>query len=529
MIMNLLRYAMRGVCACGAIAALGLAAVLAACAPMRLDVPRTESHAWGQPQQTDLGRAYAAQLEGHAGQSGFYLLSSGVDALGARAGLADAASRTIDLQYYLVQHDATSQLLLHRVMRAALRGVRVRLLVDDLFAAGKDFDLAAFAAHPNVEVRVFNPFSQRGPLGLPQLLEFFGNSVRLNRRMHNKLWIADNAAAIVGGRNLGDEYFEARGSANFCDLDVLAVGPVVAEVSRSFDDYWNSPWAVPIGAFAPPPVPQQFDEFEQTLIQRLGRFQDTVYARMLREGGLAAQVARADLPLHLAKATALYDLPGKTVEHAEGAFGAHMGPLLRGAQRSVLIVSPYFIPDAHAVALFAALTARGVRVRVFTNSLASTDVPAVHSAYARLRPALLDAGVDLYEMRPEAAHPRPGSQPARPSGSSLHAKAMVIDGRHVLVGSMNMDSRSRLYNTEVGVVLESEPLAADVLAVFNEGIRPNNAFRLELTGTETAASRLRWVSEQDGRRIVHDREPLAGWWRRLYALLAGLLAPEGLF
>ncbi len=251
-------------------------ATMVACTTPRLDVPRPLSEAWLHPEATALGREFGKELAGHPGQSGVFPLASGMEAFTIRASLAESAERTLDLQYYIVQQDTTTQLLLDRVLRAAQRGVRVRLLIDDLYALGRDFELATLAAHPNIEVRVFNPFLRRGGWGLSQLLEFLGDSRRLNRRMHNKLWIADNAAAVVGGRNLGDEYFDAHSEVTFTDLDILAAGPVVRDISRSFDEYWNSEWAVPVEAFvAAAPSAEQFATFERALEARLERFRDT--------------------------------------------------------------------------------------------------------------------------------------------------------------------------------------------------------------------------------------------------------------
>lgn len=509
-------------------AALAVAVLLlGACAALPRDVPRPLTTAWAHPLETPLGRAYAEQWRSGDGYSGFRLLSSGMEALGARAGLADSAVRTLDLQYYLVRHDATSQLLLYRVMRAALRGVRVRLLVDDLYAAGRDFDLAAFAAHPNVQVRVFNPFAHRGALGLPHLLEFLADPGRLNRRMHNKLWIADNALAVVGGRNLGDEYFDAQESVNFCDLDLLAVGPVVAQASRSFDEYWNDERSMPIGAFADAPDASRMEVFERAIETALARFHETRYAAALREGRFARDVRDGRIALELAPAQAVYDRPDKPA--ADGnSFIARMSPLLASAQREILFISPYFIPDARAVAMFGAAVARGARVRVFTNSLASTDVPVVHAGYARVRRALLRAGVELNEMRPEArVRGSAAFHFGSGSGASLHAKAVVVDGRHVLLGSMNMDPRSRRINTEVGVLLDSQAIAAEVAAVFEQGVRPDNAFRVVFKDSAAGTSgQLQWLTQENGNEIVYSSEPLAGWWRRLYAAFAPGLCPR---
>lgn len=332
-----------------AVAASCFATALVACTTPRVDVPRPVSGAWPYPEETALGRGFEKQIA--PGQSGILPLVSGMEAFSVRASLAEAAERTLDLQYYIVRDDTTTQLLLHRVLRAAERGVRVRLLIDDLDSAGRDLDLAAFSAHRNAQVRVFNPFLRRGPLGLSKLFEFLGDSTRLNRRMHNKLWIADNAVAIAGGRNLGDEYFDAHGEVNFSDLDVLAAGPVVRDISRSFDDYWNSEWAVPIEAFIDErPRPDQLAGFERALQARVEGFRDTEYARVLRETGLGSRLRSGQLPLITSAASALYDLPAKISSAGADAaarqvFASRMRPIVEAAQREIILISPYFIPS----------------------------------------------------------------------------------------------------------------------------------------------------------------------------------------
>ena len=409
-----------------AAAALCLAVMLAACTTLRQDVPRPFSEAWPRPEETTLARELGKQLATHPGKSGIYPLLSGMEAFSIRAGLAESAERTLDLQYYILHEDTTTQLLLYRVLRAADRGVRVRLLVDDLDVLGRDFDLATFSAHPNIEVRVFNPFSSRGALGLSHLLEFLGNSERLNHRMHNKLWIADNAAAVVGGRNLGDEYFDAHGEVNFADLDVLAAGPVVPDISRSFDDYWNSEWAVPIEAFvATPPGPEQLAKFRLTLEARLEGFRDTDYAHALRDAHLGSQLRSGQLPLTPASAVAFYDKPAKISgkignESPSQIFASHVRPVIEGARQEVILISPYFIPSEQGLGILGALIRRGVRVRVLTNSLASTDYwPLAYSGYAHMRARLLAAGLELHEMRPELAGANRNRRPGSSSGACL--------------------------------------------------------------------------------------------------------------
>jgi putative cardiolipin synthase len=501
----------------------------AGCSSPRYEVARPVSHALERPEDTSLGRTHAAQLAATPGQSGFHLLVSGQEAFLARAAMAEAAERTLDLQYYIVGEDATATLLLQRALRAAQRGVRVRLLIDDLYAVGRDFDLATLAAQPNVEVRLFNPFLRRGPLGLSRLLEYLADSTRLNRRMHNKLWIADNALAVIGGRNLGDAYFDVREESKFADLDLLAGGPVVAGISRSFDAYWNSEWAVPIGAFlGEPPASAQLQQLLQRMDARAEKFRASDYAETLRATDLGRLLRAGGLALAPARASALYDDPAKPRIATDGTEGTIL-PVLRGAveaaQREVILISPYFIPSARGMGVLCGLASRRVRVRVLTNSLASTDVPVVHAGYARYRPRLLACGVELYERRPDGGAAR--SVRARlSSGASLHAKAAVVDRKWVLLGSMNLDPRSRLSNTEVAVSVESAALGAQLGELFDEAAAPDQAFRVALQRPGNERSPLVWTGEESGKPARFTSEPLAGWWRRFVAALLGTLAPE---
>jgi len=515
------------------LAALCLALAAAACTTPWLDVPRPRSEAWPHPAETALGRSFGEQLRARGGQSGFHLLVSGIEAFSIRAALAESAERTLDLQYYILSEDTTTQLLLYRVLRAAQRGVRVRLLIDDLYALGKDFDLATLSAHPNIEVRVFNPFLTRGGWGPSQLLEFLGDAARLNRRMHNKLWIADNAAAIAGGRNLGDEYFDAHRELYFSDLDVLAAGPVVQEISRGFDAYWNSEWAVPIEAFvSTPPGPQQLAAFERAWEARLESFRDTDYARALRETGLGLALRSGQLPLTPAVADAVYDKPQKIARQGSnespGAIHSRLRTLIEAARHEVILISPYFIPSEQGLGVLGALARRGVRVRILTNSLASTDyVPLAHAGYARWRPRLLAAGLELHEMRPERPEDIRRRSPGASSGAYLHTKAVVIDRQNVLVGSMNLDPRSRALDTEVALFADSPELGARLGALFDEAVRPALAWRVALAKTASGEPELVWTTEEDGKEVRHDREP-AGFWRRFFSRLLETFAPEEL-
>jgi putative cardiolipin synthase len=501
----------------------------AGCSSPRYEVARPVSHALERPEESSLGRTQAAQLAATPGQSGFRLLVSGQEAFLARAAMAEAAERTLDLQYYIVGEDATATLLLQRALRAAQRGVRVRLLIDDLYAVGRDFDLATLAAQPNVAVRVFNPFLRRGPLGLSRLLEYLGDSTRLDRRMHNKLWIADNALAVIGGRNLGDAYFDVRKESQFADLDLLAGGPVVAGISRSFDAYWNSEWAVPIGAFlGEPPASAQLQQLLARMDARADEFRATDYAETLRATDLGRLLRGGGLVLAPARANALYDDPAKLQEGTDGTQGRILSALrgaVEAAQREVILISPYFVPSERGMGVLCGLAARHVRVRVLTNSLASTDVPVVHAGYARYRPRLLACGVQLYERRPDGGSAR-SARARLSSGASLHAKAVVVDRKWVLLGSMNLDPRSRLANTEVAVSVESAALGAQLGELFDEAVSPDQAFRVALAKPGDEGSPLAWTGEEDGKPVSFTSEPLAGWWRRFVSVLLGSLAPE---
>lgn len=509
--------------------------LLAGCGALPLDVPRPPSSAWPSPEASPLAQAYAPQLAAYPGQSGLHALPAGIDAFAARAALADGARHALDLQYYIVRNDDTTWLLLGRVLRAAQRGVRVRLLIDDLDALGKDPDLAVLASFPHVEVRVFNPFATRGAFGVGHLLEALGDTRRLNRRMHNKLWIADNAVAVIGGRNLGDEYFDAAGEVNFTDLDLLVAGPAVRTMSDSFDAFWNSRWSLPIQALAGAvPTEAARADLALRLQARVEAFRRGPYAEALREAQLGGTLRSGRLPLQPAPVEVVFDDPAKIDAPedpdapAASLFGTRLRPLMAAARGELILVSPYFIPSEAGIAGLAALVRRGVRVRVLTNSLASADaVPLAHAGYARRREALVDAGIELHEMRPDSARP-PRARGLRASGAYLHTKAIVVDRRHLVVGSMNLDPRSRLSNTELGLLVDSPPLAAQLAGLFDEAVAPARAFRVRRAEGGGAEAPLRWHTEDDGRPVQHVREPLTSVWRRALSRLLQAIAPEEL-
>ena len=506
-----------------------LALTAAGCAAWRPEVARQPTYAMAGAGHTALGRAMAAQAALHPGMSGFQVIASGQSAFMARVALADTAEATLDLQYYSADDDASSDLLLGRLVSAAQRGVRVRILLDDIHAQSRLFARRALALHPGIQVRLFNPFFFGGTTSLGRLLEFAFDAERLNRRMHNKLWVADNAAAIVGSRNLGDEYFDVHESANFADIELLAAGPIVAEISNAFDLYWNSPSAVPAQAFVTAPAALDAASEQQALRQRTAACEGVAPCLWLTADGVAAAMRTTTQSLTWARAEFVFDEPdgpkrplAHDIEH--GSADDYPGGVR--TQSELLIVSPYFIPSAQGRAHLGQMRERGVRVAVLTNSLASTDSPAAHAGYARHRVGLLREGVELYEARltPGAQH-RLTHRWGEASPSSLHAKLVVRDRQHAIVGSLNQDPRSRLHNTEAWIAVDSAELAADLAAFFEAAADAHHAFKVELDEA-AGAGRLRWSTEEGGGIERYHAEPgVAPWWR-LWRGILGVLVPE---
>ena len=506
-------------------------AVIQGCASLPQDYPRSDTKAMTDTDDTRLGTGIAPVVAAHAGDSGFLPLGHGLDAFVARLALAEAAERTLDVQYYLFHDDATGHLLAAYLMRAAERGVRVRLLLDDMDMGGRDAGLAAAALHPNIEIRLFNPFPSRS-LRFLDLVSHFGT---VTRRMHNKSFTADNQVAVVGGRNIGDEYFEAADETNFGDMDVAAVGPIVHAVSGAFDLYWNSSLAYPVEALGEAGDGERLDAARTRLAQQVVEMRDSPYARRLRESNLAERLVQKDVTFYWGPARLLYDLPQKVSTDPDDQ-DTHMGPqlvdLISAVDKDLIVVSPYFIPGPKGTELFRALAARGVRVTVLTNSLAATDVPAVHAGYARYRRSLVEAGVEVYEMRPTTAAKSDGKRRLGESQASLHAKTLVFDLQRVLVGSMNLDPRSYLLNTEMGILVDSPELAAKV-AEWRTQVLPRIAWRLTLEPAASADAvsggepRLVWTGIDGGQAVRHyGRDPEAAAWARVQAFILSLLPIE---
>ncbi|WP_449283993.1 phospholipase D family protein [Luteimonas yanweni] len=478
---------------------------------------------------TPLDRELEPLLARNPGKTGALTLVDGIDAFAARAMSARQAGRSLDLQYYIWHDDLTGRLLAREAWQAAERGVRVRLLLDDINAGGKDTPLLVFDGHPNIEVRLYNPFRNRS--GIARLLEMLQRGFSLNHRMHNKAWIADGRVAIVGGRNIGLEYFSASETSNFHDLDLLLFGPEVAQASVIFDRFWNSEAVVPLSDLGGLSMQDIRD-----IVGLIGTEADTAEAqRYLRRvdssPSVRAYVDQALTPHWSDRIHIVSDPPvkGRGDDSSDWLVG-QVDASLRAAKRAALLVSPYFVPGEDTSDVLTGLAANGVHVGVVTNSLAANDVAAVHGGYAKYRKRLLAGGVHLYELRPEAAtgiangdgnggsadaSGRPRAGRVGSSGASLHTKAFLVDDTHGFIGSYNLDPRSAYLNTEMGVFFDDPGLAADLRAEYLHLAGSGISWKVGLD----ADGDLAWLDAAGPEPRLLHREPEASRWRRLQALV----------
>jgi len=491
---------------------------LAGCAGLE---PRPEL-----PEQTAIPAASGAPLDGltsdaealHAGQSGFRLVSEGPESFAIRERTAALAGRSLDVQTYIWKGDTTGTYLAYRLLQAADRGVKVRLLVDDMDARSHNYEFAALAAHPNIEVRMFNPFKSRtGSLSF--LFEAMGSFSRINHRMHNKTWIADNRIAVVGGRNLGDEYFGASEEVNFTDLDFAMVGPIVRDASASFDRYWNSPLAYPMEVLAPKNVtPEALDALRKKGEPLIEQEKTSRFASDLRQNDAVQRLMAGDWLINWSdKFRFVSDDPLKAEGKGGGIKGSEvltwLGPMVKASHEKLTVLSPYFVPGPIATQSLADTAKAGSNVRILTNSLAANDVAMVYGAYSEWREPLLKGGVKLWELKPKRGNAVQsslfGSQ-----GASLHTKALTVDGTRTFVGSYNLDPRSTSLNCEQGVFVEETGIAAQLEAIFDRESSGDRAWQVTLQDRK-----LRW---SDGAQ-TYDSAPGASAGRRFQAWLARAL------
>jgi phosphatidylserine/phosphatidylglycerophosphate/cardiolipin synthase-like enzyme len=543
-----------------------IAACIVGCASLPANSGRSASNAFNAPDATPLGQLVQARRAqaGARSDSGFHLLDSVDTAFTSRLALIEGAQRSLDLQYYAIHADASTEILLQRLRDAARRGVKVRLLLDDFNTVGQDAKVLLLQFEPNVEIRLFNPLTGSRSSLLGRLLGSLHEVSRIQKRMHNKLFLADNAMGIAGGRNLGDAYFGSGEKSNFVDLDVLAWGRIVRDMSASFDRYWNDELAYPVQTLLTPTdmamLRQKAAEQRPTADpSRVGVPQQAVAApvslpatattTVLPDVTMTAALSQERAPMDLRRVTLTWapsrlmvdkpDKIGPDEDEADAGDTVVDGllALMLQARQDILIISPYFVPGAEMMKTFAQARARGVRIRVLTNSLASNDAPAAHAGYARYRRDLLGMGIELHEMR--ATEQTAGGLTGSGSGSrgmwlgsagggsksgtsraSLHSKAVIIDARLAIIGSMNLDLRSKNLNSEVALLVRSAALSREAIRLV-EGTFAQGAYRVEL-----ADGKLFWRAPPGAGYPNATDEPEAGTRLKLLVKVLGPLAPD---
>jgi putative cardiolipin synthase len=503
--------------------------------------PKSVSVALAHPEETHLGAQFDNAALAHGGNSAFRIISVGVDGFLMRAQMIDAAERTLDLQYFIFRGDETGRLLTDGLLRAADRGVRVRVLVDDGDTVAGDEQISALDTHPNVEVRIFNPFAYRGHNSMRRTLEFLFHASRLDYRMHNKLLVVDNAVALVGGRNIGNQYFQMDPASQFADDDVFAAGPVAVKLSATFDEFWSSPFAIPAAAL------DRHQSSAKALTERRGRAAERSeqqlqtlnsdgidYAVRVATGEPYAGVLAGRLPLVWARAEVVCDSPDKKNIESGDRRGRLMARSVlkaaHAAQHEVLIVTPYLVPAADEITLLQDLRKREVQVRILTNSLESTPDPVAQAGYSNYRIPLLKDGVELHELRALLGNTRGSGQTAvvsRYGNYGLHAKLFVFDREKLFVGSMNFDQRSKHLNTEIGVIIDSPELAQQTALRFESMVQPANAYALAWRTLGSGSSQLVWDSQVSGNAVEYTREPARSEWQRLEQSLLSWLPIAG--
>jgi putative cardiolipin synthase len=502
--------------------------LLNSCASLPPNSDRSATFAFTDTVNTRFGKVYAEFKDDQLDDSGFFLLENGLDAFTARLILIQQADRSIDVQYYMIHTDLTGILFMNELLQAADRGVRVRLLIDDMDLEGRDAGLSLLATHPNIDLRVFNPFS-RSTYRVVQYISRFGS---VTRRMHNKSITVDNQISVVGGRNIGDEYFDANPSLVFGDLDVLAIGPVVNEVSKSFDQYWNNERAYPIHILSPEPVDENaLEEGRSRLAEYLSRESVAEYQNSLLNSGFAELIKDDALIFYWGTGDVLSDDPEKLSSYEttkQYSLADQLSPYFKEIKREFLIFSPYFVPGKRGTKYLTDLSRSGVRVRIITNSLSSTDVGLVHAGYSKYRRTLLRAGVELYEVNKSLS--KEGLKEREMTGKkgskvSLHAKSFVLDRERIFIGSLNFDPRSVTENTEIGIMLTSEEVAKRMVDIFDM-VASQQTFRLELKTADDGLELISWHGLKDGKEHTWSFDPFTGFFQRFVIGLAGLLPIE---
>jgi cardiolipin synthase C len=511
--------------------AVAIVILVGACSsvPARFNEPKSSSVALADPESTRLGTQFDGASRQLDGKSAFRIISVGVDGFLARVEMIDAAEKTLDLQYFIFRGDATGRLLADALIRAADRGLRVRVLVDDSDTVAGDEQIIALDAHPNIEIRIFNPFVYRGHSNLRRGIEFMFNASRLDYRMHNKLLIVDNAVALIGGRNIGNQYFQMDPDSQFADDDVFAAGPIAIQLSSTFDEFWKSRFAVPAAVlYGNQRSDSALEERRERAADHSERHLQPLktdgvdYVALLATGEPYAGIISGQLPLVWAQAHVISDSPDKKdVDQGKSSGRLMAGQVLKAAstaQTELLMITPYLVPSQDELEALQDLRRRNVRIGILTNSLNSTPDLIAQSGYVKYRVPLLKEGVELYEIRSLLGNTRGSGETAvvsRYGNYSLHAKLWVFDRNRVFVGSMNFDQRSKHLNTEIGLIIDSPELAQQTVTRFDRMIRPDNAYALGWRKAVAGApAHLVWDTREDGKAVEYTEEPARSSWQR---------------
>jgi len=491
---------------------------IAGCASVPLDHPKTESFAFADTEHTSLAESSVNWRTDDPDRSGFYPLIEGLDAFGTRLALMDHAELSIDAQYFLMKPDTAGLVFSGKLMEAAERGVRVRFLLDDIFTSVDDSVLILLNEHPNIEMRIFNPIARKGIYAF----NYIGHFNLANRRMHNKSFTVDGQMAVVGGRNIAAEYFQLDTSGEFLDFDTLVAGPIVKEISASFDTYWNHELAIPMDAFYDEYDADELDALRSKVKARMAETGESIYAEAIHTE-LLKSFSGHEINPYIADATMIVDDPQKLLEEVsqeQKIVATAIAHALDAAEKEIVIFTPYFIPGKNGLALLESIAAKGVRIVLVTNSLATNNHTSVHSAYSSYRKPLLKAGVELWEARGNAAEIVLDDGSKKLEHLTLHTKGILIDRRYTFVGSLNLDPRSIDINTEMGVMIDSVALAS-LLAERALLHIPTMAYRLKLDDK----NKISWHATIDGQQVVETKEPLTSGWRRFQAWFLKI-APE---
>jgi len=498
--------------------------LLSACASVDFDSPKSVSTAPTPASTADtyFGKQLVGVAEEHPDQAGFFPISDGIEALSTRLLMAERAERTIDAQYYLIKSDIVGNAFIRALLRAADRGVRIRLLIDDIFTKGYDAGMAGLVSHPNFEIRIFNPFARRSARFMDGITSFG----RINRRMHNKSFTVDNQVTLIGGRNIADEYFGAREDAKFGDLDVLAIGPVVQDVSAMFDEYWNHERAAPVAAFAkmPDDPAAELQRVRAGLEQSRQEIMNSIYAAAVRDQVLE-YIETDTKPFIWAPYTLAVDSPDKSFKSKAADAASIVTPLresLLSAEKEMVVISPYFVPLKTGIAAFTEVQNRGIQVTIITNSLAANNQSSVHAGYAPSRKPLLKAGVKIFEVRADADVAGSELMAASGAKATLHTKAFLVDRKELFIGSFNFDPRSANINTELGVIIRS-PELAEQFSTRIAAVLPEQTFEVFLNDK----GKLRWRALENGEEVIYKKEPQTSWWQRFKAGFMRILPIRG--